>query len=178
MTSFQARSVVVLGLALDSSPSAQPSHPHTLVLPPPMAASTSDRRLSQIPVAISSLPRNVANYDLASQAATPVRHPNPRQPSVSPTPSTSSISPTQHQRPEHYAKLGLTRLPVSVVSESHTYPDAGRSSDRSRCARAHTVVPCSRSPRQVKVAPSAVSPHPTSSHHHDSQRLASCVTLC
>jgi len=79
-----------------------------------LAMAFSDRRSSLIPVPI--LPRNVGSADLASQALdSPIKGRT-----SSPAPSSSSglsPSPSNHHRPEHYAKLGLTRLPVSVVSK-------------------------------------------------------------
>lgn len=79
------------------------------------AMALSDRRSSLIPVPI--LPRNVGSADLASQA---LDSPLKGRSSPAPPPSSSGLSPStpNHHRPEHYAKLGLTRLPISVVSES------------------------------------------------------------
>lgn len=100
---------------------SSPQHP---LAPPAMAL--SDRRSSLIPVPI--LPRNVGSADLASQALdTPVKGRSSPAPSSSPSPSSSN-----HHRPEHYAKLGLTRLPVSVVSE---YLQAGFRVRRTRETR-------------------------------------------
>ncbi|KAL7414933.1 hypothetical protein BDY24DRAFT_414125 [Mrakia frigida] len=115
----------------------------------------SDRRSSLIPVPI--LPRNVGSADLASQA---LDSPLKGRSSPAPPPSSSGLSPatSNHHRPEHYAKLGLTRLPISVVSQGRALSNGSHPSPPGQLLPG----PSSSSYRSVSASPPPPPPHPHS----------------